>query len=79
MKVTREEINAMAITTNKVLVKPVGINNKIKQGNVDEALEVYFDTSYNPEKHAPVYCEVIKCCKRVLWQQRFFHGKDRLN
>ena len=37
MKVTREEINAMAITTNKVLVKPVGINNKIKQGNVDEA------------------------------------------
>ena len=66
MKVTREEINAMAITTNKVLVKPVGINNKIKQGNVDEALEVYFDTSYNPEKHAPVYCEVIKCCKRIV-------------
>lgn len=66
MNVTREVIDEMVVTANKVLVKPIKLNNKIKQGKMDEALEFYLDTDYNPEKHAPVCCEVIKCCETLV-------------
>lgn len=66
MNIEKEIIDKMSVSVNKVLVKPVMLNNKIQQGKMDEALEFYLDTTYNPEKHAPVLCEVVKCCESLV-------------
>ncbi len=54
-----KDINAISVTPGKVLIKPGSENDYIKISDENGELKVWIDKSYEPEKHAITFGEVI--------------------
>ncbi len=54
-----EDLDSITITPGKVLIKPISDNDYIKISDEKGEIKVWIDGSYEPEKHAITYGEVV--------------------
>ncbi len=66
MKLSKEELNTFKPVGNNVLVRSIINNDSVKVGDKD----IYIDTSYKPEHHQNVICEVIATPNKLIFDRK---------
>lgn len=66
MKISKENLKFFQPTGNKVLVRSIVSTKTINVGGQ----QLYIDTTYKPEYHAEVICEVVATPKKLIFDRK---------